>query len=1138
MAVESPAAGTGRRVKVHGLVTPVFKRAAIIAAGVLAAFLFFAAGAGLRLLMGPISLGPFAGAIEDSLNRSFPGLTVRFDEVVLEWSGDDGEVNLAILGAKVFNADNRIVAQAPKADLDLSVRPLLGGEFELRRVALVGPQLTMVRAPDGALTIGFGERGESTDLVGFARRSLDTGYLRERTAPALESLAVRDARVAFHDEETGLFIVSPDANFTITSEAGVLNATLAADVEISGRRARVAGSLRLPEGAGPVTGSLSVAGLNLGALADNSPRFADLAGVDLTTELAMNFEAEAGGRVLYADLSAGGSGRVAEGAFPFGPWQVTAVRGIARYDGRAGRLLIEDAEIVSDRVALRIAGKVDVARDAEGEVSTIAGDISATEIALDLPGTLMLPLAFERWSLRGGYDVPVRTLTIDHLGIRGGALDADASLRVRFHEGMSPAIAAKGRAAAMQVRELLQFWPLQLGDGARSWIDENISDGSVGPIDMDADIQAGALDGEALSDDAIKVAFPLNGVTATYIEGLTPLTGARGEAVLAGNSFRANISRADVGRLVLTQGSVDIPNLHIFGSPGRLAAHVEGEFPEILTLIDMQPLGYPSRYHIVPGETAGTAKVDFVFDVPMLKDLPVDALGIDVKAAAENVALSINERIRLENGTLALSVSNAGLEANGTADIAGEPFQLAWSENFQPGDGPSMRLKAVGGLGDGARQKLGLAAAEYVTGRIGAVLELEGRGGEIERGTLRSDLTEARIESELVRYVKPAGVVASGSATLVFAPEAILVEGAQLSAVDLDLQGRIVLDQLGRIVEAELPVVRAGDYNDFALTMRDDATAGLDVAISGRSLNAMGLIDSDEQKEDEATEPEAVSTKPFRIALDLAEVHLNEDVTLAPVTLRAEGTGPVVAKLAFDGGGQVTAHIDPDGPGRQRLNASANDAGLLLKGFLGMKSVRGGRLKLVATMETAEPPARASEAATATQIYKGTLTVRDFTVIDQPFLARLFSAGSLDGVASLLQGEGIAVERLEVPFTGRGDRIIIDEARASGPAVGITAQGVIDRKKDTVEIGGSLVPIYGLNSMLGAIPLVGDVLVSKEGEGIIGLTYSVRGDMDEPQVLVNPLSVLTPGIFRRIFEFGTPSETAQDKAPPEAAPQN
>jgi len=47
--------------------------------------------------------------------------------------------------------------------------------------------------------------------------------------------------------------------------------------------------------------------------------------------------------------------------------------------------------------------------------------------------------------------------------------------------------------------------------------------------------------------------------------------------------------------------------------------------------------------------------------------------------------------------------------------------------------------------------------------------------------------------------------------------------------------------------------------------------------------------------------------------------------------------------------------------------------------------------------------------------------------------------------------------------------------------------------------------------------------VSKPGEGIIGMVYSVDGNADEPRVNINPLSMVTPGFFRRIFEGKMPS---------------
>ena len=77
---------------------------AMVIAPVMASLLFFVGGVALRLTMGPISLGPFAGAIEDSINRSVTGLVVHFDQAVLEWSRTEGKVNLIVLGTSVADA--------------------------------------------------------------------------------------------------------------------------------------------------------------------------------------------------------------------------------------------------------------------------------------------------------------------------------------------------------------------------------------------------------------------------------------------------------------------------------------------------------------------------------------------------------------------------------------------------------------------------------------------------------------------------------------------------------------------------------------------------------------------------------------------------------------------------------------------------------------------------------------------------------------------------------------------------------------------------------------------------------------------------------------------------------------------------
>jgi hypothetical protein len=181
--------------------------------------------------------------------------------------------------------------------------------------------------------------------------------------------------------------------------------------------------------------------------------------------------------------------------------------------------------------------------------------------------------------------------------------------------------------------------------------------------------------------------------------------------------------------------------------------------------------------------------------------------------------------------------------------------------------------------------------------------------------------------------------------------------------------------------------------------------------------------------------------------------------------------------------------------------------------------LRGGKLEFVGTL-----PGKANDTAKDQNApdFQGKAVLTEFRILDQPFLTRVFTAGSLGGLANLMQGQGIAVDRLVVPYSSRGGVISVHDVRATGPAIGVTGEGYIDRPKNQIALKGTLVPLFGINSVLGNIPLLGDVLTSKQGEGIFGMSYSVTGNADEPSVSVNPLSVLAPGIVRRIFEGKMP----------------
>jgi len=233
--------------------------------------------------------------------------------------------------------------------------------------------------------------------------------------------------------------------------------------------------------------------------------------------------------------------------------------------------------------------------------------------------------------------------------------------------------------------------------------------------------------------------------------------------------------------------------------------------------------------------------------------------------------------------------------------------------------------------------------------------------------------------------------------------------------------------------------------------------------------------------------------------------------------------GVAITRLAVDGsdpgGRPVTLSITPrPGLSTGRITFRSADAGFAWKAITGQANVKGGAAQADGVWTPGAPGSA-----------KLTLLMTDFHLVDMPIMARLLSSvGSLQGLAAMMNGDGIAFSSLEAPMTLAEGRVTLGECRMSGPSLGLTAKGRIDLETGALAIDGVVVPSYGLNSMLSGLPIVGNLLTSRRGEGVVGITYSLKGPAEAARVGVNPMSALTPGILRRIFEPIAP------RAPPTA----
>ena len=118
----------------------------------------------------------------------------------------------------------------------------------------------------------------------------------------------------------------------------------------------------------------------------------------------------------------------------------------------------------------------------------------------------------------------------------------------------------------------------------------------------------------------------------------------------------------------------------------------------------------------------------------------------------------------------------------------------------------------------------------------------------------------------------------------------------------------------------------------------------------------------------------------------------------------------------------------------------------------------------------------------------------------------------------ILTNEGIPFNKIIVNFTNENDIIKIDDAKFQGFSLGGNIKGFTNLEKKEVNLEGIIVPAYAINALLNKIPLIGQVITGIEGDGLIGVNFKVTGTYDKPNYNVNPLSILTPGILRSVFE--------------------
>ena len=433
-------------------------------------------------------------------------------------------------------------------------------------------------------------------------------------------------------------------------------------------------------------------------------------------------------------------------------------------------------------------------------------------------------------------------------------------------------------------------------------------------------------------------------------------------------------------------------------------------------------------------------------------------------------------------------------------------------------------MSLSGTFTDEHRRALGADTSAFATGPIGVKLSAENPRKGLSAAKVEVDLSKAALRLDSLKWSRPATAKTKASFTVDATDvDLFLIRDLVVSGGGMDVKGSLTFSSKGTLLTANVPKAILDEYNRFAMTIKPDKdTNGLRIDVKGKSFDARPLITSMFQRR---VIPPGENPMPIRISAKFDYVLANRGESFTNVTAEARTLGTFFRQIEVGGdmanGTRTQVRISPNNRGFRDLKVTSNDAGSVMRAAGIYSKMAGGELDFSAELGNGND----------TAIRKGVLAVRNFEVRDEAAVADIDARGRVLNKGELSK-DRLVFSRLTVPFSTDENYVRIGDALVRGPELGASATGTIRKSDGAMDIGGTVIPAYALNSVVGKVPLLGQLLVGGKGQGIFGITFALRGTMKQPRTIFNPVSAIAPGFLRGIFQMGgggvNPDGTAKE----------
>ena len=1081
---------------------------------VITAIFLLLGAAVLAAIEGGFLDGPLNARAQTALNSAIgTGYHAEVGSTVLRVTSNGALALKAQDVTLVENASNKRLVTTNSVFIELNPLALLTGRIAVSRLEAEGatldpsllPQgkpidLTAIRVADvaGGLEVVFNQIDSISQLI--SRSNTETVRLADLqlsvAGPRKRAIPVVVKSVDFKRGDDGSMQI--DGLFSVDGESAELH------LRANGANGRIA-SL---EGA--------ATGLPLAAfLHRNQTETEQAFGIRSSADLSIN--ATRAGQGLTPTLQL--KGRSAEGVFDAGGFssELKSSDVNITYDFGRDRIEILPSMVRIGRSTFPFTGAIaDLDPAATAGKPGFSIDLllqSASSSPVDVSEA---PLIFDA-KAQGRFLPETHELVFQELTVASALGTAAGSLSMTFGD-TSPQISFALLTSKIQSAAVKQLWPWWVGKTARRWVINNIFGGTVTDGKLEVFLPMGRITRTVgpidLNAEELSVQFNIADARVNLAGDIPPLRDAAGVFKLKGEHLDVEIERGTAyfpsGRsATVNGGNFVIPNTYEKPLIAEMKLDVGGQADAIAELVSYRPILALQRTPFKPEDFSGemTAQVGARFGLVTAQKPPPPQWQAQMLLNGVTVNKPIAGRsISDIKGTLRIDPNQAVLEAK--ADIDGGEMDISVVEPVGAASTVKRKREISGTLNDGELAKLAPGLAGIISGPVALDILIN----DNDQHTVSADLGNASISLPWIGWSKGAGIGAKATFSASTTDGVTQIDDLKLNGDGFGATGALVLDKSG-LNSGAFSSVQLAKGDNYAVDIKRQK-GGFAVSVNGSSADMRPVIDS--LRSGSGDGDGNGDGKRISINANLQQVTGFHSETLSNVNLSYAARGKQIdgvdLSAVTDSGQAVVAKLTKNGADNI-LELTSGDAGSLARFANIYSNMRGGLLNLKLRDRGGSS-------------WRGNVDIRKFSLVNEARLQSIVSTPTGADGRSLNQAvkknidvSSARFERGSANIALDNGSIAIDSGVVRGVDVGATFQGTVRDANGNMDMTGTFMPAYGLNRLFGELPIIGVLLGNGRDRGLLGITFKLVGPFAKPNLTINPLSIIAPGVFRSIFEF-------------------